>query len=262
VGFSLGEEQHTIYAQVVGGQLEVQMASVSRDDLDIVLGRLNMLCVKALNEYSAALASNPTKKNAIKAESIRLESLIKVTRKNYVGEGSIYKMIDHIAGGTIEPYMSMSPAQRKVEAELWLQKWLSQTAASLAQQAKLGFTALEGFKFKSGYVDEAGVLLPKYKGGVRKHFYSIPWGTSATTFRRTEMTTLRGEAQKRDPTIALRGDKDDYYWSFDKTGTSKVGPYIADTKNPLHKPELDHVTPLAVRWESTGQPNGQRHKSR
>ncbi len=172
---SLGGEGHTLYARVAGGKVVLEMASSATGQMDIVLGRLNMLCVKALSEYRAALAANPDKKAKIEAEAKRLEYFVMVTRKNYVGEGSIYKMIENIAGGVVEPYIGMSKDQRKARAEEQLRRWLTGTSASLAASAKLGFTTLEGFKYRSGYVDEAGLLLAPYNSDVRRYFYSVKW---------------------------------------------------------------------------------------
>ena len=251
---SLGGEGHTLYARVAGGKVVLEMASSATGQMDIVLGRLNMLCVKALSEYRAALAANPDKKAKIEAEAKRLEYFVMVTRKNYVGEGSIYKMIENIAGGVVEPYIGMSKDQRKARAEEQLRRWLTGTSASLAASAKLGFTTLEGFKYRSGYVDEAGLLLAPYNSDVRRYFYSVKWDSSATSFQSSELTRLRLVAQKKDPSIALRPDKNGYYWSEDKTNSSGIQPYIANVKKQGDSPEIDHVTPLASRWATTGTP--------
>jgi hypothetical protein len=251
---SLGEEGHTLYARVAGGQVVLEMASTAMGEMDIVLGRLNMLCAKALDQYAAALAANPEKKAKIEAERQRLEYYVMVTRKNYVGEGSIYKMIENIAGGVVEPYIGMTKAQQKAAAEEKLRSWLAGLSASLAGSAKLGFAALEGFKFKSGYVDESGLLLPAYQGKVRRYFYGVAWDGTAKGFQRTEMARLRDEAQKRDSTINTRPNKNDFYWSEDATGLSGIAPYIADIKKQGDEPELDHKTPLGTRWSSAGKP--------
>src|SRR5262249_4970657 len=155
IGLKFGSESHTLYARVAGGKAILEMASSATGQMDIVLGRLNMLCLKALNEYRAALAANPDKKVRIEEEVKLLDHYIMVTRKYYVGKGSIYKIIENIAGGVVEPYIGMSKFHRKAHAEDELRKHLNGMYGSLSRSVTLGFSALEGLKYKSGYVDEA-----------------------------------------------------------------------------------------------------------
>jgi len=244
-------ESHTVYVKVSNGQLFVEMASFSKAQMDLVLGRLALVCNKAKNDYKAALESNPTKKETIEKTIAELDYVIEATRKAYRGNGSVYEEVDNILSGSIAPYDKMTNAQRGNAAEDYLRKFVVNQSVSLSKRIKVGFKTLEGLKFKSGYVDEGGNLLPPYRN-VRSTFYNVKWNSGVQTHKTNELNRLRSEALKRDPSLATRPDKQYFYWSEDKTGSSSIPAYIADTRKPGDEPELDHVDPLANRWLKTG----------
>jgi hypothetical protein len=247
-------EQHTVFAGVHGGVVTVEMASSVRSQMDLVLGRLAALCAKASKEYGAALTANPTKKARIEETMRALDNIITITRKTYRGPGSVYLEVENIISGSYAPYDGMTPAQRTDAAERFLSRFVASVSSRLRAEVKVGFTILEGLKYKSGYVDEGGLLLAKYRGNVRRHFYGIAWGTAALGFRSKELKQLNALALSNQPALAGTPDAKFVYWSADATGGASMAPHAADMRTEDGAPELDHKEPLAVRWLNTGKP--------
>jgi hypothetical protein len=255
-GFTLVDgESHTVFASVVDGQVVVEMASV-RGQLDVVLGRLAMVCRKAEQDYGPALAANPAKRDAIQATMRELDDIIQKCGKTYRGEDSIYRQVDNIITPDNEPYLSMTRWARQVEAEHFLASFVANTSVMLQRRIKAGFKTLEGLKFRSGYVNEGGLLLPKYQKDVRRYFYNVKWDDAAKAHKATVLTALVSLAAQNDPEVAAKApdERRFFFWSEDTTGQSTMAPYAADMRDPEHAPELDHLQPLGERWRATGTP--------
>lgn len=246
-------ESHTVYMRVSSNRLFVEMASYSKAQIDLVLSRLAQVCRKAKNDYGEALKNNPTRKEAIDETIYQLDRVIQSARKTYRGKDSVYEEIDNILTRLYPPYDRMTKPQASDAAEEYLRSIVAKESARLSRSIKVGFKTLEGLRFKSGYVDEGGILLPKYNN-VRRSFYNVKWSSSALTYKTNELKRLNSEALKQNPSLVTSPDKDNFYLSEDVTGVSTMPSYVADKRKSGDEPELDHKDPLANRWLKTGTP--------